>query len=154
LVAGLDGIDAQPGGQPDAPIHGFYLASGSAARRLPYTLEVRGSTMKLRIALIVIVLASVSAAAWAIYEKREMDRFALSMLYLDTAAKLKYDLQVLSVLREGHPEKAIEYLERRLEFSMSTLEGCKFDICAQSMPDVYAEPLRLAKVYRQQYQGK
>ncbi len=31
-------IDAQPGGQPDAPIHGFYLAGANAARRLPYTL--------------------------------------------------------------------------------------------------------------------
>jgi hypothetical protein len=31
-------IDAQPGGQPDAPIHGFYLASVGAARRLPYSL--------------------------------------------------------------------------------------------------------------------
>ena len=30
--------DAQPGGQPDAPIHGFYLASVPPARRLPYTL--------------------------------------------------------------------------------------------------------------------
>jgi len=28
-------IDAQPGGQPDAPIHGFYLANVDPARRLP-----------------------------------------------------------------------------------------------------------------------
>ena len=26
---------AQPGGQPDAPIHGFYLSNIRAARRLP-----------------------------------------------------------------------------------------------------------------------
>ena len=30
--------DAQPGSQPDVPIHGFYLASVGAARRLPYSL--------------------------------------------------------------------------------------------------------------------
>ena len=29
---------AQPGGQPDAPVHAFYLASAIAARRLPCTL--------------------------------------------------------------------------------------------------------------------
>jgi hypothetical protein len=32
--------DAQPFGQPDAPIHGFYSADGSAARQLPGTLGV------------------------------------------------------------------------------------------------------------------
>ena len=31
-------IATQPGGQPDAPIHGFYLASVGAARRLANTL--------------------------------------------------------------------------------------------------------------------
>ena len=29
---------AQPGGQPDAPVHAFYLASAITARRLRYTL--------------------------------------------------------------------------------------------------------------------
>ena len=33
--------DAQPGSQPDVPIHGFYLASVGAARRLPYPLGIR-----------------------------------------------------------------------------------------------------------------
>jgi hypothetical protein len=33
-------IDAQPRGQPDAPVHGFYLAGVVSARRLPWTLGV------------------------------------------------------------------------------------------------------------------
>ena len=32
--------DAQPSGEPDAPIHDFYLASIGAARRLPFTLGI------------------------------------------------------------------------------------------------------------------
>src|SRR5436190_866003 len=35
-------IDAQPGGQPDAPNHGFHLASAGAARGLPYSLGGTG----------------------------------------------------------------------------------------------------------------
>ena len=38
--------DAQPGGQPDAPIHGFNLASPSAARRLPCTLGIMAFTVR------------------------------------------------------------------------------------------------------------
>ena len=40
--------DAQPGGQPDVPIHGFDLASVRAARRLPYSLGVSVVVSQLR----------------------------------------------------------------------------------------------------------
>jgi hypothetical protein len=33
-----------PCGQPDAPVYGFYLASVSAARRLPYALGIGRTT--------------------------------------------------------------------------------------------------------------
>jgi len=33
-----DQLGAEPGGQPGAPIHGFYLARVHAAHRLPYSL--------------------------------------------------------------------------------------------------------------------
>ena len=56
-------IDAQPGGQPDAPIHGFYLASVGAARRLPYSLGINKPTASRAMIDIILLIGWLAAMA-------------------------------------------------------------------------------------------
>ena len=110
--------------------------------------------MKLRIAAILVISASLGIAAWALYQKHVADNFMLSMLYLDTTTQVREDLYLLARLREGKTPVAITHLERLLENNVTILEGCKFDLCASSTPALYADALQAAAAYRKQYQAK
>jgi hypothetical protein len=107
--------------------------------------------MKRRIAAIVVVGLSIGVTAWALYEKHDTERFMLSMLYLDSTTHIRNDLYLLSKLREGQTQEAMTRLEQLLQLQMATLEGCKFDLCAQSTPTLYADALEAAKAYHRKY---
>jgi len=82
--------DAQPGGQPDAPIHGFYLACILPARRLPDSLGVRicGSMV-----LVYFVIAA--AISWGLHRTVKSPTFAAVLSVL-------VSLPIFVLLRQPH----------------------------------------------------
>ncbi len=110
--------------------------------------------MKLRIAAMATVLVTLGVATWALYEKYQTEHTVLSMLYLDSATQIKNDLYILSSLREGRQKDAITHLERLLETEAAILEGCRYDLCADSMPSEFSEPLKSYAEYKEKYTTK
>jgi hypothetical protein len=107
--------------------------------------------MRLRVVGIVTVLSSLALAGWALYEKYEMERTALSLLYLDSVTRVRNDLYLLSSLREGRTSDATHRLENLLDLQLSILRGCKFDLCAESTPRIITEALTSAEAYRTRF---
>jgi hypothetical protein len=110
--------------------------------------------MKVPITLVGLLLLAVSVATWALIEKRETEQLMLSGLYFSTATEIRNYTYILSKLREGDPKDARAYLERILETRVAILEGCKNDLCSESMPEQYSEALKIAKEYKTRYQPK
>ena len=114
----------------------------------------RVTEMKLRITAMFAVLVALGVTAWALYEKHQTEHTVLSMLYLDSATQIKNDLYILSSLREGRQKDAITHLERLLETKAAILEGCRHDLCADSMPSDFSEPLKSYAKYKEKYMKK
>ena len=110
--------------------------------------------MKIRIALVGLLLLAVSVTTWALIEKHKTEQLLLSGLYLDTVTEIRNYTYILSKLREGHPKDALTHLDRILETRVAILEGCKNDLCSKSMPEQYSEALRVANEYKTKYQPK
>lgn len=108
--------------------------------------------MKFKVISVAFAVISLAIASWAMYVKHQTDQLVLSMLYLDSVTHIKNDLYILSSLREGRYKDATTHLERLLDIKAAILAGCKYDLCAESMPNEYSEILKEYKKYKGQQQ--
>jgi len=104
--------------------------------------------MILRISLVVSILLTLATTAWALYEKHESEEFMLRMLYLDSTTRIKNNLYVLSNLRDGRNDVAIQHLERILGTDIAILEGCAIDLCKEATPPEIIEALETVSEYK------